>query len=154
MKLYLHKGYIYPTADSVIVIQKNEVETILLDQDIEAAQYNWTAVINGHQVPFSNSFVIDNKMMAGGKLDITIKATHKQTGDTLNYKSEPMTITRAFILGSVQENYYPEAVKDILDRVLFLEDKIKAVNDIPELKKDVDLCLNGINEINNKGGIV
>lgn len=144
MKLILHKGHIYLPLGNNVVINRGDFEVVIKD-NINVDEYTTTAIINGEQQVFNNSFSITESQLNGPYLELKIVLVNKLDGTALEYTSDKQPITRAIVLGQPPKEWYPSTVQSLLDRLAALESKTA---------NNFELVFEAIRELKNKGEVL
>lgn len=161
MLLQLKNNYIYLPSSEIVPFSQ-DAHFVIGSIDLNAADYSLVAVVNGEAIPFVHEFVIKQDKLKVAYLDITIEATHKDTGKTIKYKADRYPLTRAVILGKPSSEWYPSIIQSLKERIELLErhdvksdEAIKAqANNIASIKDDIEIIELAIKEINETGEIV
>ena len=161
MILHLRNNHIYLPMSNVII--HNDTTRVYIDvQDIDRKDYRFIVDINGEQSTFKESFVIDPAQFKHNFLNIKIKAININTGEEIVYEADSYPITKAVILGRPSNEWYPEVITNLVNRVEYLENmlaehlnKITANSeDVNAIQTNIKLIELAIKEINETGEVV
>lgn len=144
MKLILNKNHIYlPISNNVII--KDATFNIQVKDNINLADYISTVIINGKQKVFTDYFTINITELTEPYITLEIILTNKNTGESIKYTADKYPVTRAVVLGLPSSEWYPDAMRSLLERLAELE---KLENDRYEL------ISKAIRELNSKGDVL
>ena len=144
MKLILQKNHIYLPMSNNVVIKDASFEVLIKD-NIDPNDYIMTAVVNGKQKVFTNYFTVNISELASSYLDIKIILTSRVSGNTIEYVSDKYPITRAVVLGLPSNEWYPDNIRSMQDRLAELE---------KTSKNNFDLVFEAIRELKNRGEVL
>ena len=144
MKLILNKNHIYLPIGNNIVI-KDATFNIQVKDNINLADYTSTVIINGKQKVFTDYFTINITELTEPYITLEIVLTNKNTGESIKYTADTYPVTRAVVLGMPSTEWYPDAVRSILERLAALESSSE---------KSFGLVYEAIRELKNRGEVL
>lgn len=144
MKLTLQKNHIYlPISNNVVI--KDATFNIQIKDDINISDYIATVSINGKQKEFTDYFTVNITDLKEPYITLEIILTNRYNGEIIKYESDKYPVTRAVVLGLPSNEWYPDAVRSLLERLADLEKKED---------ERFELVSKAIRELNSKGDVL